>query len=107
MLAAKSVNVRNNFREWCGKVATGETVVISRPRNENIYMISEKEYNELQKAKQNLQYLAKLDTSRANHQAGDTITLSLDELKAMEQEDWLPSEKVKAFNESHAIEQLP
>ena len=36
----------------------GETVVISRPRNENIYMINEAEYNALQKAKRALIYHA-------------------------------------------------
>ena len=61
MLAVKSVNVRDNFKEWCDKINMGETVVISRPRNENIYMISEAEYNALQKAKRNAEYLAMLD----------------------------------------------
>ena len=53
MLAVKSVNVRDNFKEWCDKISKGETIVISRPRNENIYMINEAEYNALQKAKRN------------------------------------------------------
>lgn len=60
MLAVKSVNVRDNFKEWCDKISMGETVVISRPRNENIYMINEAEYNSLQKAKRNAEYLSKL-----------------------------------------------
>ena len=28
MLAVKSVNVRDNFKEWCDKISMGETVVI-------------------------------------------------------------------------------
>lgn len=60
MLTVKSVNVRDNFKEWCDKISMGETVVISRPRNENIYMINEAEYNSLQKAKRNAEYLSKL-----------------------------------------------
>lgn len=60
MLAVKSVNVRDNFKEWCDKISMGETVVISRPRNENIYMISEAEYNALQKANLNAEYTNKL-----------------------------------------------
>ena len=63
MLAVKSVNVRDNFKEWCDKISNGETVVISRPRNENIYMINEAEYNALQKAKRNAEYLDMLDKS--------------------------------------------
>ncbi len=39
MLAVKSVNVRDNSKEWCGKISMGETIVVSRPHNENIYMI--------------------------------------------------------------------
>lgn len=60
MSAVKSVNVRDNFKEWCDKINKGETIVISRPRNENIYMISEAEYNALQKAKRNVEYQEKL-----------------------------------------------
>ena len=30
MLAVKSVNVRDNFKEWCDKISMGETVEIGR-----------------------------------------------------------------------------
>ncbi len=53
MLAVKSMNVRDNFKELCDKVINGETVIISRPKNQNIVMVSEKEYNEMLKAKKN------------------------------------------------------
>ena len=48
MLAVKSMDVRENFREWCNKVVSGETLVVSRPKNENVVIISEKEYNEME-----------------------------------------------------------
>lgn len=104
MLAVKSVNVRDNFKEWCDKISMGETVVISRPRNENIYMINETEYNALQKAKRNAEYLAKINTSMENHEKGDTISFTMDELKAMESEDWKPTEKVLEFEKRHGIQ---
>lgn len=104
MLAAKSVNVRDNFKEWCDKISMGETVVISRPRNENIYMINEAEYNALQKAKRNAEYLAKINESIDNHEKGDTISFTMDELRAMESEDWKPSEKVLEFEKRHGIQ---
>ena len=47
MLAVKSMDVRGHFKEWCDKVFSGETLIISRPKNENIVMISETEYNEI------------------------------------------------------------
>lgn len=104
MLAAKSVNVRDNFKEWCDKISMGETVVISRPRNENIYMINEAEYNALQKAKRNAEYLAKINESIDNHEKGDTISFTMDELRAMESEDWKPTEKVLEFEKRHGIQ---
>lgn len=84
MLAVKSVNIRDNFKEWCDKISMGETVVISRPRNENIYMINEAEYNALQKAKRNAEYLAMLDKSDEELQAGKVIAKTMEELEAME-----------------------
>ncbi len=104
MLAVKSVNVRDNFKEWCDKINMGETVVISRPRNENIYMISEAEYNALQKAKKNAEYLAKIDESIENHKKGDTISFTMEELLAMESEDWKPTQKVLEFERTHNIQ---
>jgi len=104
MLTVKSVNVRDNFKEWCDKISMGETVIISRPRNENIYMINETEYNALQKAKRNAEYLAKINESVENHEKGDTISFTMDELKAMESEDWKPTEKVLEFEKRHGIQ---
>ncbi len=34
MLAVKSMDVRGHFKEWCDKVFSGETLIISRPKNE-------------------------------------------------------------------------
>ena len=53
MLAVKSMDVRDNFKNFCEKVYNGETLIISRPKNENIVMLSESEYNEMLKAKRN------------------------------------------------------
>ena len=80
----KSVNVRDNFKEWCDKISMGETVVISRPRNENIYMINEAEYNALQKAKRNAEYLAMLNKSDDEFKAGKVVVKTMEELEAME-----------------------
>ena len=99
MLAVKSVNVRDNFKEWCDKISKGETVVISRPRNENIYMINEAEYNALQKAKRNAEYMEKINESVENHKKGDTISFTMEELRAMESEDWKP-EIIKLYRTS-------
>lgn len=80
MLAVKSMDVRENFKSLCDKVFEGETVIISRPKNENIVMMSESEYNEIIKAKRNAEYLAMLDKSMAEAEAGGFITKKVDEL---------------------------
>lgn len=81
MLAVKSVNVRDNFKEWCDKISMGETVVISRPRNENIYMINEAEYNALQKAKRNAEYLAMLDKSDKELRDGKVVVKTMEAME--------------------------
>lgn len=84
MLAVKSMDVRDNFKALCDKIFGGETLIVSRPKNENIVMISEKEYNDLVKAKRNAEYLAMLDKSMAEAEAGGFIVKTMDELRAYE-----------------------
>ncbi|MCC8029065.1 MAG: type II toxin-antitoxin system Phd/YefM family antitoxin [Lachnospiraceae bacterium] len=86
MLAVKSMNIRDNFKGWCDKVINGETIVISRPRNQNVVMISEKEYNQLKKSQRNEDYLAMLDRSRGQLTRGDVVIKSMEELESMANE---------------------
>lgn len=44
--------------------------MISRPKNENVVMISERDYNELEKMRKNLEYLTKIDRAVAQRNAG-------------------------------------
>jgi antitoxin YefM len=99
MLAVKSMDVRDNFKSFCDRVFNGETLIVSRPKNENVVMMSESEYNDLQKAKNNAEYLAMLDRSFEQYEQGKTITLTMEELKAMESDDWVPTQKVLDFME--------
>ena len=73
MLAVKSMDVRENFKSLCDKVFKGETLIVSRPKNENIVMMSESEYNEIMKAKRNAEYLAMLDKSMAELKLVDLL----------------------------------
>lgn len=101
MLAVKSMDLRDNFKSLCDKVFGGETLIISRPKNENVVLMSEKEYNEIMKAARNAEYLAKLDRSQEQLQSENTISFSMDELKAMERENWKPTKKVRKFMEKN------
>lgn len=84
MLAVKSMDVRDNFKSLCDKVFNGETLIISRPKNENVVMLSETEYNDIMKAKRNAEYLAMLDKSVAEAEAGGFITKTIAELEEYE-----------------------
>ena len=85
MLAVRSMDVRDNFKSLCDKVFNGETLIISRPKNENVVMISEAEYNKIIKVQKNAEYLAMLDKSIKEAEAGKFIVKTPDELEAFEQ----------------------
>ena len=78
------MDVRDNFKDWCNKVTNGETVIISRPKNENIVMLSEKEYNEMLKAKRNAEYLTMLDKSISEAEKGGFVIKTIAELEDYE-----------------------
>ena len=53
MIAIKTADLRQDFRSIAKRIAQGEKVVISRPKNENIVMMTETEYKELDKLREN------------------------------------------------------
>ena len=106
MLAVKSMDVRDNFKDFCDKVFQGETLIISRPKNQNIVMLSENEYNNMIKAKRNAEYMSKINESIENHKKGDTISFTIEELREMENEGWKPTEKILEFERMHNIKRI-
>ena len=84
MLAVKRMDVRENFKALCDKVFHGETLVVSRPKNENIVMMSENKYNEIMKAKRNAEYLSMLDKSLEEAEAGGFVTKTMEDLEKYE-----------------------
>ena len=99
MIATKQVDLRANLKKYFDIAFSGEPVIVSRKQNKNVVVISESEYNELQRAKRNAEYLKRLNESMAQANDGNTITLSLDELQAMESDDLKPSQKMLDFME--------
>ena len=83
MIAIKTIDIRNNFKKVSDIIKSGEKVLISRPHNENLVVLSEKEYNELEKAHRNNEYLAKLDKSIQQLADGKVINKTIEELEAM------------------------
>ncbi len=84
MLTVKSMDVRENFKNMCDAVFRGETLIVSRPKNENVVMLSEKEYNEIMKNIRNTKYLAMIDKSISEAENGGFITKNISELEAYE-----------------------
>ena len=99
MIATKPLELRSNLKKYMDFAFRGEPVVIARPRNENVVMLSEQEYNELSKAKQNAEYLQKLDRSYEQLAKNQTISFSMEDLQKMENENWKPSQQIIDFME--------
>ena len=87
MLAVNYSTIRSNLKSYCDMVTdSGETVIVTRKDEKNVVMISLKEWNIMQKALRNAEYLEKLDRSISDINAGNVITKSMDELEAMADE---------------------
>ena len=84
MIATKQMDLRANIKKYFDLAFNGEAVIVSRKQNRNVVVISEAEYNELQKAKRNAEYLAMLDKSMAEAEAGGFITKTIAELEEYE-----------------------
>lgn len=84
MVALRTVDMRNDFKRVSNLIKSGEKVLIARPHNENLVVLSEKEYNELDKARRNAEYLDMIDKSIQSITEGRTVTFTMDELEAME-----------------------
>ena len=81
MIAAKQIDIRANIKKYFDLAFSGEPVIVSRKENKNVVIISEAEYNSLQKAKKNAEYLEHLDRSFEQLNHGDVIVKSMDELE--------------------------
>ena len=70
MIAVKGTDIKYNFKAICEQVFGGETVIVSRPKNENVVLVSEKKYQEMEKAQRNAEYLKKIDRGIEQMRAG-------------------------------------
>lgn len=70
MVAIKGTTVKNEFKNICDRAFHGEVFIISRPKNENVVIVSEHEYVELDRIRKNAEYLAKIDRAIAQREAG-------------------------------------
>ena len=104
MIATKPIDLRANLKNYLDNAFNGEPVIVSRKNNRNVVIVSEREYNDLQKAKRNAEYLAMINESVSQLERGETISFTLEELQAMEADDWKPTEKILEFERKHGVQ---
>lgn len=62
MLAVNYSTIREQLKSYCDKVTDEyETVIVTRKGEKNVVLISLEEWNALQKAARNAEYLSKID----------------------------------------------
>ncbi|MDR1774954.1 MAG: type II toxin-antitoxin system Phd/YefM family antitoxin [Actinomycetes bacterium] len=83
MLAIHSSDLRRESVSIFEKVAAGETVIITRPKRKNIVMLSEKEYNKLERSARNFAYWEKIQSSMRQLEEGHIVEKTLEELEEM------------------------
>lgn len=87
MIAVNYSTIRENLKSYCDKVTDeNETVIVTRKDEKNVVIISLDEWNSIQKMLRNTEYLAKLDRSFSDLNAGHLIVKTMDELEGMEDE---------------------
>ena len=71
MLAVNYSTIRNNLKDYCDKATNdGETVIVTRKNEKNVVLMSLEQYNEMQKALRNAQYLARIDQGVKQFESG-------------------------------------
>lgn len=85
MIAIKAMEMRDKFKNYCDKVTSGEVIIVTRKNNDNVVMLSEREYNAMLKAARNADYLTMIDKSMSELEKGGSIPKNLDELRKIEQ----------------------
>ena len=89
MQAISVSEARQNFKKYCDAVVEkNDVIIVSRNGNgkENMVWIDLNFYNELQKAKANLEYLMKLDESYKQLEEGKVVIKTMEELEKMANE---------------------
>ncbi|MCL2322199.1 MAG: type II toxin-antitoxin system Phd/YefM family antitoxin [Oscillospiraceae bacterium] len=78
MLADNYINVKQNFKEYCDKISKEqETLLVIRKDDQDIVILSIETYQELERAKNNMDYLEKLNKSIEQRKQGKVTQVTL------------------------------
>ena len=83
MTVANQTDVLSNAGIYFDMASGGETVSVPWGEEANVVILSEKEYRELEKARNNLAYLEKLERSDWQVKTGHIVVKTMEELEAM------------------------
>lgn len=83
MTIVKQMELRSNIKKYFDLAFGGEVVIVPRKENKNVVILSEREYKELEKARNNMAYRAKLDESDRQLKEGRVVVKTMEELEAM------------------------
>ncbi len=84
--ATVATDLKANLKFYIEKAVNGDSIIITRPKRKNVVLISEEEYNELQRIKQNTDYMYKMNTSIQQAKDGKVISKSMEELEKLANE---------------------
>ena len=83
MTIAKQVDLRANIKKFFDLASSGEPVIVPRKQNKNVVIISEADFNAMEKARRNAAYLAKLDRADEQIRTGKIVVKTMEELETM------------------------
>ena len=87
MLVVNYSSIRENLKSYCDRVTNdNETVIVTRKDEKNVVIISLEEWNSLQRAVRNADYIGKLNRAANDVKNNRVITKTMSELEAMENE---------------------
>lgn len=84
--ATVATDLKANLKYYIEKAISGDSIIITRPKKKNVVLISEDEYNELQRIKKNAEYMYKLNISMEQAKQGRIIVKTMEELEELANE---------------------
>ena len=84
--ATVATELKANLKYYIDRALNGDSVIITRPKQQNVVLISEAEYNELMRLKRNIEYMHKINMSIKQAEQGKVVIKSMEEVEAMADE---------------------
>ena len=81
MVTAAAKDIQADMKEYFDRACKGEDVFVPRSWNENVFIISEKTYNQLQEARKTSEFLSGLEDSSENSRNREVLARSVEELR--------------------------